>query len=420
MHCVMNEKGMSLRDLLSQAIYSLVANKLRSLLTTMGVAVGVFSIIAVMTALQAIEQSVESGLTSLGANTFQIQKLPATFFGGGHSRSLYANRKDISYKEGLMFRKLMESRTKTIGFMISSQAKQAKYANRFTNPDVILTGADDHFAIANGYGIRLGRNFNNSDIQYARNFALLGSEVSESLFPATENPLHKSIKINGEVFTVAGVFEKKGAAFGQSQDNLVLIPITRYLDHINEQSSLNITIEAISQKQYKETIDQSIGAMRIARGLTVKEPNDFEIRTNESLIDSFRDIQRAITTGAFIISFMALLSSGVGIMNIMLVSVTERTKEIGIRKSLGAPQQSILRQFLLEAVILSVAGGLIGIITGVSAGNIVALKFNLNAIFPWLWIFIAMAVCSIIGVTFGLLPAWKAAMLDPVEALHPK
>jgi putative ABC transport system permease protein len=226
--------------------------------------------------------------------------------------------------------------------------------------------------------------------------------------------------VNGEVYTVIGVFEKKGAAFGQSQDNFVLIPITRYLDHVNEKSSIAITVEALSRKDYPHTLDRAIGAMRIVRGLGVNTPNDFDIRTNESLIDSFRDIKSTISAGAFIISFMSLLTAGVGIMNIMLVSVTERTREIGIRKSVGAPRGSILRQFLFEALILSFAGGCIGIFAGITAGNIVALKFNLPTIFPWLWTAVSMIVCSAIGVAFGLFPAWKAANLDPVEALRPK
>jgi len=411
---------MLLRETITQAIYSLTVNKLRSWLTIMGVAVGVFSIIAVMTALDAVDKSVESGLTSLGANTFQIQKTPATVFGSGHKRNIYANRKDITYPQALLFRKSMEAHARNIGFTISSQANLAKYANRTTNPDVILTGGDENFSASNGYNVVMGRNLSQNDIKSARNSAVLGSELAATLFPSGENPQNKFIKVNGEVYTVTGVFGKKGAAFGQSQDNFILILITRYLDHINEKSSLSITVEALSRKEYPIAIDQAIGAMRLARGLTVKDVNDFEIRTNESLIDSFRDIQRAISTGAFIISFMALLTAGVGIMNIMLVSVTERTREIGIRKSIGAPKRSILRQFLFESLFLSLAGGMIGIMVGTAAGNLVALNFNLPPIFPWVWITVSMIVCSTIGMTFGLFPAWKAANLDPVEALRPK
>ena len=411
---------MLLRETITQAIYSLAVNRLRSWLTIMGVAVGVFSIIAVMTALDAIDKSVETGLTSLGANTFQIQKNPATVFGSGHSRNFYANRKDITYKQALLFRKSMETSARNIGFTIASPANLAKYANRTTNPDVTMTGGDENFSASNGYIIATGHNLLESDIRSARNTAVIGSELAATLFPSGENPQNKLIKVNGEVYTVAGVFEKKGAAFGQSQDNFVLIPITRYLDHINEKSSLSITVEAPSRKEYPQVIDRAIGAMRLARGLTVKDSNDFEIRTNESLIDSFRDIKSAISSGAFIISFMALLTAGVGIMNIMLVSVTERTKEIGIRKSIGAPRTTILRQFLFEALFLSIAGGVIGVIVGIVAGNLVALKFNLPPIFPLLWITVSMMVCSVIGMAFGLFPAWKAANLNPVEALRPK
>lgn len=407
-------------DVFLQALASLAVNRLRSWLTTMGVAVGVFSIIAVMTALDAIDKSVESGLTSLGANTFQIQKYPATVFGGGHSRNRYANREDITYKQGVFFRKIMESKARNIGFIITSAGNQARYANRSTNPDVTMTGGDENFAPANGFTLKTGRNLSGGDIQYARNIAVLGGELAENLFPAGENPLNKTIRVNAQVYTVAGVFEKKGAAFGQSQDNIVVIPITRYLDHINEKSTLSITIEAFSQEEYRKTIDQAVGAMRLARGLTIQEPNDFEIRTNDSLIDSFRDIQRIISIGAFIISFMALLTAGVGIMNIMLVSVTERTREIGIRKSIGAPRTSIRNQFLLEALILSLTGGFIGIIAGIGAGNIIAVNLNLPLIFPLLWITVSLVVCSIIGMAFGIFPAWKAAGLDPVEALRPK
>ncbi len=408
---------MKLRETVIQAAYSLRANKLRSWLTTMGVAVGVFSIIAVMTALQAVDRSVASGLSSLGSNTFEIQKYPATFF-GGHGRSRFINRPDITWNEGLAFKKLMEGKAKNTGIQVSSSGNLATYENRSTNPDVTLFGADENFATANGLDIETGRNLTESDILYSRNVAVIGHDLLKTLFPGGENPVEKSIKVNGKVYSIIGVFLKKGAAFGQSQDNLIAIPITRYLAHISIRRSISITVEAFSQKEYQATIDRAIGAMRVARGLTIEKPNNFELRTNEALVDSFREFQRTISIGAFIISFMALVTAGVGIMNIMLVSVTERTREIGIRKSVGAPKKSILRQFLLEALFLSLTGGLIGILTGASAGNIVAIAFNIPPILPVAWIIISIVVCSCIGMAFGLFPAYRAANLDPVDALR--
>ncbi|TNJ37122.1 FtsX-like permease family protein [Chlorobaculum thiosulfatiphilum] len=409
---------LSIRETVMQAATSLAVNKLRSALTTLGVAVGVFSIIAVMTALDAVDRSIATGLSSLGANTFQIQKNPATVFGGGHNRNLYANRKDITWQEAQLFKKYMEERARNIGFIITSQAAQASYGNEITNPDVTLTGGDESFAPANGLDVIAGRNLNDGDLRYASDTAILGSDVAAYLFQQGQNPVGKQIRVNGKVYTVIGVFSKKGAAFGQSQDNFVLIPITRYLDEVNETSSISITVEATSQKSYRQTIDRAIGAMRLARGLTVKKANDFEIRTNESLVESFRDIQNIVGTGAFIISFMALLTAGVGIMNIMLVSVTERTREIGVRMSVGAPRRTILEQFLVEALLLSLGGGALGIVAGAGAGNLVALQFNLPVILPWVWIVVSLLVCSVIGISFGLFPAWKASRLDPVTALR--
>ncbi len=410
--------GNQIRETVLQAASSLAANRLRSILTTIGVAVGVFSIIAVMTALDAVERSVTSGLSSLGANTFQIQKYPATVFGGGHQRDLFANRKDISWQQALLFRKFMGGKASSVGFMISKPSCVARYGNRTTNPEINLTGGDDNFLKANGFDLAAGRNLNNPDIQSAANVAILGNDVAATLFGQGEPPVGRQVNVDGKVYTVIGVFSRKGAAFGQSQDNLVLIPITRYLGHVDEKSSISVTVESWSRGEYQATVDQAIGAMRLARGLTVRKPNDFEIRTNESLIESFRQVQYAITAGAFIISFMALLTAGVGIMNIMLVSVTERTREIGIRMSVGAPRKTILRQFLFEALLLSTGGGILGIAAGGAAGNLIALNFNLPTLLPWGWMLASLIVCSGVGIAFGIFPAWKAASLDPVVALR--
>jgi len=213
---------MQFREIIMQALYSLGANRLRSGLTVMGVAVGVFSIIGVMTALEAINKSVETGLTSLGANTFQIQKYPATVFGSGHRRNLYANRKDITYREALVFRKTMEGKAGTIGFMLSSQANQAKYALQTTNPDVVLSGGDENFSASNGYPIIKGRNLTQNDIRYATNAAVIGGELAATLFLPTENPLNRSIQVGGEVYRVAGIFAKKEPPSARARTNFLL------------------------------------------------------------------------------------------------------------------------------------------------------------------------------------------------------
>jgi putative ABC transport system permease protein len=211
----------------------------------------------------------------------------------------------------------------------------------------------------------------------------------------------------------------KGTSFGRSQDDFVLTPITRWIANYGQQwRSISLNVQSPDQARLAPTMDAAIGAMRLVRGLKPEDPNDFEVFSNESLIDAFNKIADVVAMGALIISAIALLASGVGVMNIMLVSVTERTKEIGIRKSIGAKKQSIMLQFLAEAVALSMTGGLAGVIIGVVGGNAVAMALNTEITFPWLWTGIGLAVCGGIGVVFGMYPAWKAASLDPIEALR--
>jgi putative ABC transport system permease protein len=211
----------------------------------------------------------------------------------------------------------------------------------------------------------------------------------------------------------------RGTSFGQSQDNFVLTPITRWIAIYGQQwRSISINVQALSQAELSATMETAIGMMRLVRGLKPEDPNDFEVFSNESLIEAFNKIADVVAMGALIISAIALLASGIGVMNIMLVSVTERTKEIGIRKSIGAKKRSILMQFLAEAVALSLTGGIAGVVIGVGGGNAVAMIMNTEITFPWMWTGIGLAVCGGIGIIFGLYPAWKAAALDPIEALR--
>jgi putative ABC transport system permease protein len=218
---------------------------------------------------------------------------------------------------------------------------------------------------------------------------------------------------------VIGVLTEKGSAFGQSRDDLCLMPITRFFEDYGEVNrTVNIATQAFSSETYNRTFDKGIGAMRMARGLRADQENDFEIYSNDSLKSAFVSIAGVVRIGAFVISFIALLAAGIGIMNIMLVSVTERTKEIGVRKSIGARSRDILRQFLTEAVFISEAGGILGIILGVIGGDLLAMWLKADLIFPISWAIAGLVVCSAIGIGFGLYPAYRAAALDPIEALR--
>jgi putative ABC transport system permease protein len=408
---------MEYKEIALMAFSSLQTNKLRSGLTMLGITVGVFSIIGVMTILGALQTTIETGLSELGTNTFQIQKYPATLFGGGVDWNKYNNRRNIDYDDALTFKRLMGNDAK-VGLELWTGAKQAVYQGKKTNPNLGIAGGDANYIANNSYTLAYGRNISDEDVLYARNVVVIGDGIQKMLFES-ENPIGRELKLDGRNYTIIGVLELKGSAFGQGQDNFAIIPITRFLTNYGRGwRSINITVQAPSQATYQSVMDKAIGAMRLARKLKAEDLNDFEIYANDSLVKQFQDFAGIIRIGAFVISFIALITAGIGIMNIMLVSVTERTKEIGIRKSVGAKKANILSQFLIEATVLSVSGGLLGIFVGVVIGNLVAASMSAPFVFPFDWAMIGLLVCSAIGIGFGFYPAYKAASLDPIEALR--
>jgi putative ABC transport system permease protein len=411
---------MTLSEIIRMAFGSLGVNKLRSALTMLGITIGVFSVIGVMTAVTALRSSIETGLSFLGANMFQFAKFPVNGGGPEGGRRRFELRRNITLEQAMRYQKLMEGSSDVVCLKIFDQTGggQATYNARKTTPGVQFVGTNEHFLTANQYTIDQGRNFTAGDVELARPLIIIGKDIRDRLFP-TENPLGKQIKIKGRTYTVIGTFVEKGRGFGGNGDSICVIPITRYLaDFGSESVTINIATQAPSQALYNETIDKGITAMRIVRGLNPEQENDFELYSNDSLIAIFASVADIIAAGSFVISGIALLAAGVGIMNIMLVSVTERTKEIGIRKSIGARKKSILTQFLIESVTISLMGGLAGIFLGVAGGNGLALALNASVVFPWDWAAIGLLVCSGIGVGFGFYPAWKAASLDPIEALR--
>ncbi len=406
---------MNFAETLRLALASLAVNKLRSGLTMLGISVGIFSVIGVMTVITALRSNIESGLNVLGANSFQITKYPAISFSGPRQR--FANRRDITYVEAARFKELMRDSAE-ISLQLGRGSRRVSYLDRRTNPNVNLIGADENFMNSRNFELSAGRNISPDDVEFGRAVVVLGADIVQRLF-SDENAIGKLVRIDGQSYTVVGLFAPKGSAFGQSQDNNALTTITQYLASNGRAGrSIQINVQAPGQAELGATQDTAIGMMRLVRGLAPEDGNDFEIFSNESLIESFNTVTGVVAFWAFLISAVALLASGVGVMNIMLVSVTERTKEIGIRKSIGAKKRNILVQFLIEAVMLSMVGGLAGITVGVVGGNIVAHILNAAMVFPWVWAFVGFSFCSAIGVSFGFYPAWKAAALDPIEALR--
>lgn len=260
--------------------------------------------------------------------------------------------------------------------------------------------------------------FTAAELNSSANVTVIGMEVANKLFPKL-NPIGKKVILDKNEFLIIGILEPKGESFGQSQDNLALIPITRMIEiYGNTNYSINIAIQAPTKAQYDETVEQVMSVMRVIRKDKPGEDNSFEIFSNESLINSVNSFTKYFKYGAGFISFIALLAAGIGIMNIMLVSVTERTKEIGIRKAIGAKSKNILSQFLVEAVILCQIGGIAGILLGIIAGNLLGLYLNTKVVIPVDWVLIGLIICTIVGVVFGVYPAYKAAKLNPIDALR--
>ena len=397
------------------AIDAIRQNKLRSILTLLGISIGVFSVIGVMTAIRTLESSVESGLNVFAANTFVIQKYPSIQIGRRDKK--IRNRKNIDY---VQYKKLKERAKLPVLVSVSegSSIRNVKYKDISVKNYVSLLGGDEGSIRMYKTFISDGRNIAPDDVRYARNVCVLGMDVVDRLFPF-EDPISKKIQIEGLNYYVVGVTERQGEAFGQSQDNYIAIPITNYLQKFsNKWTTLSINVEAASEKDYDKTREEVIGIMRTIRKVKAGEDNDFELETNDEMIETFSGFTGGIKLFALSVSIIALVVAGIGIMNIMLVSVTERIKEIGIRKAIGATKRDILTQFLMEAVFLSEFGGVVGIIMGIGAGNLVSFIFNIPAVIPFDWAIIGLLVCSVIGIGFGIYPAWKAAQLDPIESLR--
>ncbi len=399
-----------------QSLESLKQNKLRSGLTLLSVAIGVFSIISVGTLVGSLNATVSDKLDELGENTFLVTKTPS--FGSGRDWRKYRNRKNISYKQFKELKKRM-TLTDQLSPIITSQGFTVQFEKYKTDPDVSMVGADEYYFNNNNLKIETGRPIVEYDITNVSEIALIGKDVAVKIFKNNETPIGKKIKIKNHQYTIVGTLEPKGATMGRSEDNLVCIPVTTFIKYYsNEDESITITLKAQSKELISKTMDETIGHLRSIRGVKPSDENDFEVATNESLSDQFSSFTDYLLYFGLICGSISILAAGVGIMNIMLVAVKERTKEIGIRKAVGAKKATILSQFIIEAITLSQIGGIIGIIVGILIGGIASVLIGFKFAIPWDWVAISITICTILGVMSGYYPAKKAANLDPIEALR--
>jgi len=399
------------------ALGALRINKLRSILTLLGIAVGVFSIIGVMTAMGVLLNSIESGMSALGTNTFQVQKYPMFENDDPEDMAKYRNRRDITYEQALRVKERADL-ANAVGVFCGDFGKIVSTSHgEKTNPNIFLSGRDIEGFTANSWTIEDGRVFTPIEVHNGQHVIILGADVVQKIFPRTD-PIGQLVRVDGREYRVIGVVAARGSLLGGSGDNFAVIPITTYFDVYGRNQVVSIKVQSANQGMYDDCMEQVRSILRTVRHVPPGQDDDFYMWSNDSLITQFNDFTKYVRLGIMIVSGIALLAAGVGIMNIMLVSVTERTREIGIRKAIGARKSNILAQFVLEAIVISELGGFIGILFGLLGGNLVAMMLKIPPVIPYEWVAIGFLSCSVVGIIFGVYPAWKASNLDPIESLR--
>jgi putative ABC transport system permease protein len=406
-----------MRESFTMGMSAVAAHKLRSALTLLGVLIGVFSIIVVMTAMRVMQRNVESNLSQLGSQTFMVRKSPQIYFGGSGGYEKFWRRKNIMLTQ---VRRLQEkaSLPANIGMETTFWNGEIQTRDNKSVPGAPLYGETPGSFPAHNWNLQEGRPLLDMDVDGSRAVCVLGHKLAEKLF-ARSSPLGERLKMDGINYTVVGVLEAQGSSLGGNQDNFAIVPITTGLNRYGRwQRSLNVLVQARDAASYAATVEEVRGLLRAIRKVPPGKEDDFEIFSNDSMISQFNEFTRAVRIGVTLVSSIALLAAGIGIMNIMLVSVTERTREIGIRRAIGAKKRNIMAQFIMEAVVLCELGGAIGVVLGILGGNATAYFLKLAPVIPVDWIIIGLVICSIVGIVFGTYPAWKAANLDPIESLR--
>jgi len=392
------------------------SNRLRAILTICIIAVGIMALVGILTAIDAIRSSLTNQFTMMGANSFTITSQLMNFERGDRSRTKNFSR--ISYREAEAFKsRFKEGCWVAISFNASGLAT-VKYGSEKTNPNTNLIGIDENHLLVSGYEIESGRNFSLDEVQESRHYVLIGADIAKDLFTTGVDPLGKEITVAGLKLEVTGVIRSKGTS-ALNGDRVCFMPITTARQYFSiPNMSFSITIMPQKAVNIDVMTGEAEAVFRTIRNLNPRDESDFNIRKSDNLVNMLLKNLRYVTLAATIIGIVTLFGAAVGLMNIMLVSVTERTREIGVRKAIGAKTQTIKYQFLFESIMIGQLGGFFGIILGILIGNAVSSMLRSSFVIPWVWVLTGIVVCFIVGVVSGYAPAVKAANIDPIEALR--
>jgi putative ABC transport system permease protein len=401
-------------DNLGLAFSTLRGNPLRSLLTLLGIVIGAGTVVAMMSLVEGFRISVNKDLEGLGAGSFQVQKWPAAF---GHiDRAKYAKRRDLTREQGEALRSLPHVGKVSIE-AYHRNPERVTTRERATKPNITVAGGVPDYQYANAVTIADGRFFSDTDVAVGGRVAVVGADVADVLFPG-ESAVGKEIRVRSVPFTVVGVAERRGATLGGSQDGWVVIPLDPFYQVTGKVTNHNIAIQALTPEDFNKAQDEVIARLRGIRGLRGLQENDFDIYSNETLTGTFNQFAAVVAAATFAVTLLALVVGGIGVMNIMLVSVAERTREIGVRMALGARRRRILSQFIIEAVTLSLLGGILGVLLGAGGAILAREVWAIPSSVPAWAVLLSLLSASGAGVVFGIYPAIRASRLDPVEAMR--